>query len=121
MAKAFVKAGHNVLYWTSDFSHASKDKRLLVCKVDDGFSVRMVPTSPYPKNICLKRISSHRRLAHDWYEMACKETDKPDVVIASAPPLGLCEAARMFAKESGAMFVADVQDAWPETFERVLP
>jgi glycosyltransferase involved in cell wall biosynthesis len=37
------------------------------------------------------------------------------------PPLGLCDAARAYAARCGALFVADVQDAWPETFERVLP
>lgn len=121
MARAFVKAGHEVVYWTSDFSHASKEKRVLSYEVDEGFAVRIVPTLPYSKNICLGRIASHRRLARDWHEMVGKEVDKPDIVIASTPPLGLCDVARKFAKECGAMFVADVQDAWPETFERVLP
>ncbi len=121
MARAFVDAGHEVVYWTSDFSHASKEKRVLAREVDDGFAVRMVPTLPYSKNICLKRIVSHRRIARDWYEMARREADKPDVVIASTPPLVLCDAARKFAGECGAMFIVDVQDAWPETFERVLP
>ena len=121
MARAFVKAGHEVVYWTSDFSHAAKQKRNLVREVDDGFAVRMIPTLAYPKNICVKRISSHRMLSHDWYAMAGKELGNPDVVIASSPPLGLCDAARRFARERGAMFVADVQDAWPETFERILP
>jgi hypothetical protein len=37
------------------------------------------------------------------------------------PPLGLCDAARKFAVRCGALFIADVQDAWPETFERILP
>jgi len=116
-----VKVGHEVVYWTSDFSHAAKQKRNLVREVDDGFAVRMIPTLAYPKNICVKRISSHRMLARDWYVMAGKELGNPDVVIASSPPLGLCDAARRFARERGAMFVADVQDAWPETFERILP
>jgi glycosyltransferase involved in cell wall biosynthesis len=37
------------------------------------------------------------------------------------PPLGLCAAAKDYARRCGAKFVADVQDAWPETFERILP
>ena len=27
MAEAFVRAGHDVVYWTSDFSHATKAPR----------------------------------------------------------------------------------------------
>lgn len=121
MARAFVTKGHEVTYWTSDFSHATKKKRVSVQEVDAGFDVRMVPTQKYSTNICLKRVVSHRRLARDWFVLASKESVRPDVVIASNPPLGLCDAARRFAAGCGAMFVADIQDAWPETFERVLP
>jgi glycosyltransferase involved in cell wall biosynthesis len=95
--------------------------RVLAHEVNAGFAVKMVPTREYPKNVCLKRVASHRRLARDWFALASRESVKPDVVIASMPPLGLCDAARRFAADCGAVFVADVQDAWPETFERVLP
>lgn len=121
MARAFVAKGHEVTYWTSDFSHATKKMRVLVHEAHAGFAVRMVPTQKYPTNVCLKRVASHRRLARDWFALASGDSVTPDVVIASMPPLGLCDAARRFAADRGAMFVADVQDAWPETFERVLP
>ena len=121
MARAFVRAGYRVVYWTSDFSHATKKQRVFVRVVDDGFEVKMIPSLRYGKNICPQRIRSHRRLAKDWLELAQHEKHSPDVVVASVPPLGLCDAARSFAKSVNAMFVADVQDAWPETFERILP
>lgn len=121
MARAFAVAGHDVTYWTSDFSHASKKRRNIVKKVEDGFVVKMVPTLAYPTNICIKRVLSHRRLAQDWFASAGRATIAPDIVIASMPPLGLCDAARRFAAGCGAMFIADIQDAWPETFERVMP
>ena len=121
MARAFAKAGHDVVLWTSDFSHATKAKRRIVREAGEAFEVRLVPTLPYPKNICLRRIVSHRRLAATWHAMARREARRPDVVIASTPPLGLCDAARRFAEEAGALFIADIMDAWPETFERLLP
>ena len=121
MARGFASAGHRVVYWTSDFSHATKRKRALVHEVDDGFAVRFVPSMSYPKNICLRRLVSHWRLARTWKLLAEQEADKPDVVIASTPPLGLCSAALRFAKRYNALFVADIMDAWPETFERIVP
>ena len=121
MARAFVKAGHKVVLWSSDFSHATKAKRKFVRECDDGFEVRLVPTRPYPKNICLKRIISHWHLAKDWLRLARTEKNRPDVLIASTPPLGLCNAARKYAHEVKAKFVADIMDAWPETFYRVAP
>ena len=121
MGRAFAKAGHKVVLWSSDFSHATKAKRKFVRECDDGFEVRLVPTRPYPKNICLKRIISHWHLAKDWLRLARTEKNRPDVLIASTPPLGLCNAARKYAHEVKAKFVADIMDAWPETFYRVVP
>ena len=121
MARAFAKAGHKVVLWSSDFSHATKAKRKFVRKCDEGFEVRLVPTRPYPKNVCLKRIISHWHLAKDWLRLARAEAKCPDVIIASTPPLGLCNAVRKFAYEVKAKFVADIMDAWPETFYRVVP
>lgn len=121
MARAFCRTGCKVVYWTSDFSHAYKSKRVYSRVCNDGFEVRVVESTPYQRNVCLKRVISHRKLASDWYRLADKEFLSPDLVIASMPPLGLCDAARKFAKKRGAMFIADVQDAWPETFERVFP
>ncbi len=121
MARAFAAAGHEVVLWTGDFSHATKAKRRFVREMDDGFGLRLVPTLPYAKNISLARILSHAKLAKDWMRLARREAHKPDLVIASTPPLKLCDAARRFAARTGARFVADIQDAWPETFARILP
>ncbi len=128
MARAFVAAGHSVVYWTSDFSHATKKNRVLQ-GVDaaareyeaEGMRVVLLPTKPYPKNVCLARLLSHRALARTFADSVRRAADRPDLVVASMPPLGLCDAARRFAKKAGAKFVCDVQDAWPETFERVAP
>lgn len=122
MSRAFVAAGHRVVYWTGDFSHATKRRRVLVREnAEPEIELRMVPTLAYPKNICLRRIASHWQLARTWRRLAEKDAEKPDVVIASTPPLGLCSAALRYAKRHNAMFVADVMDAWPETFERIVP
>ena len=45
----------------------------------------------------------------------------PDVLIVSSPPLALGAAARAFCRCTGAKLVIDIQDAWPETFQRVVP
>lgn len=122
MAKAFAASGDRVVYWTSDFSHAEKRKRRIVKdNAESSIELKMLPTKPYPKNICFKRIFSHLKLARDWRKAAEEKNEKPDIVIASTPPLSLCHAAMEFARKNGAFFVADIMDAWPETFERILP
>ena len=122
MARAFARAGHSVVYWTSDFSHAQKRRRVFVVENSDpAIEVRMVSTRPYPRNICLRRVSSHRALAREWLRQAGAMSERPDVIVASTPPLSLCVAALDFSRRSGALFVADIMDAWPETFYRVAP
>lgn len=137
MARAFVAAGHQVTLWTSDFSHATKQKRKFDSSAApefadaggdriqvDGFAVALLPTRPYPTNVCWQRIASHLTLARSFAvqaQRALAAGERPDVVIASTPPVGLCAAALRAAKSCGAKFVCDIQDAWPETFGRLFP
>ena len=135
MARAFARAGHEVTFWTSSFSHAHKAPRAFVtdeaAKLKgravgpdvwqvDGFRLVLIPTLPYRRNISLVRIRSHRALARSWAKRVESE-EVPDVVIASSPPLGLCAAARDYCAARRIPFVVDVMDAWPETFQRVVP
>ena len=121
MCAAFARAGHDVTLWTSDFSHSRKARRVMDSAFPDpGFRVVMVPSPPYGANICLARVWSHRVLARRWTRLAAAE-ERPDLVVASSPPLSLCAAARRYCAARGVPFVVDVMDAWPETFERVAP
>lgn len=125
MARAFARAGHDVTLWTSDFSHARKARRQLGANVGtsfvrDGFRTVLVATRPYRANIGLARIVSHRLLAKAWARRVADEP-VPDLVVASSPPLSLCAAARNYCAAQNVPFIVDVMDAWPETFERVLP
>ena len=122
MSRAFAEAGHQVTYWSSDFSHAHKAPRRLEQPVaTDGFRLVLAPTKPYRANICLRRVLSHRALARTWRQMAEASSERPDMVIASMPPLSLAAAALDFSRTVGARFIVDIQDAWPETFYRVAP
>jgi len=126
MSKAFRKAGHNVVYWTSDFSHANKTKRVLDFGVEVPFDIEILETEPYFKNVSLRRLMSHRKLAKTFLKVAREairagRRKTPDLIIASSPPLGLVDASHTIASETGARVIVDIMDAWPETFERVVP
>jgi len=123
MARAFAAAGWNVRLWTSDFSHATKKKRVLLSAPDE-FPVELLKTLPYGSNVCWRRIRSHRALARTFSARAREVIaagEPPDLIVSSTPPLGLCSAAQTVAGSCGAKFVCDIQDAWPETFARLLP
>ena len=125
MAEAFVRAGYEVVYWTSDFSHARKKCRGL--EGLEGLDVRLIATRPYPKNVCLKRIMSHRAYAREWLRVIHglpsfpNIPNPPNLIISSCPTLSAALAALGLGRMFDAKVVVDVQDAWPETFERLAP
>jgi glycosyltransferase involved in cell wall biosynthesis len=123
MARAFVAAGHRVIYWSSDFSHTTKQPRKVPRSfTDEGIEVHLIPTLPYQKNVSFARIHSHRAYAQAWKKEALQiQAEKPDVLIISAPPLSTGPVARKLARQFSAKLVVDIMDAWPQTFERVLP
>ena len=121
MAEAFVRAGYSVAYWTSDFSHAKKGIRDQGSGIrDQGIEVRFIPTRPYSKNVSYARIRSHRAYAKEWLRLA-RDADRPDLIVTSVPTLSAALVALGLGRTFGAKVVVDVQDAWPETFERLAP
>ena len=46
---------------------------------------------------------------------------KPDLVVVSSPPLFIGREVHRFCRREKSIYVIDIMDAWPETFERVVP
>jgi len=127
LARALAAAGHEVVWWSSDFHHVRKSKRRLPEVFEaEGFSVRLVPTRPYASNVSLARWRSHAAFAKSWERLAADAVasgavPRPDVILVSQPPLGLFDAAARLRAAYGCRVALDVQDAWPETFSQLLP
>ena len=120
MAEAFVRAGHDVTYWTQDWSHAKKERRATATPEGSPINCIFVPVPGYGRNICLKRIWSHWRFARNWAAMAAAK-EMPDMIVASSPPLFIGREVRRLCARTGVKYIIDIMDAWPETFERVAP
>ena len=126
LAEALVRAGHRVVFWSSDFHHLLKSKRgvpSIYCH--NEIDVRLISTVPYYKNVGVRRLRSHRRFAQEWRKEAVafveQTKQKPDVIVCSSPPLSLFSVGEYLAKQFDSRILLDVQDIWPETFYRVLP
>ena len=118
MAEAFVAAGHEVTYFTSDFSHATKRGRIIQQEFSSSVRIVFIKTLPYCRNAGLARIRSHRAYARTWERTA---QGRPDVIVSSMPTISAAAAAIRLGRRLGSRVVIDVQDAWPETFERLAP
>ncbi len=122
MAEAFARAGWEVVLWTSSFSHVTKKPRALAASSVPHIQVRLVPTQPYARNVSWARVASHRAYARDWRRLAEDPAlPRPDVIVSSLPTISGAAAALEIGRRLGAKVVLDIQDAWPETFERLVP
>ena len=128
LARILAARGHDVTWWTATWSHRRKAIRTapLGIRDDEGFAVRLVAVRPYEKNVSLARIGSHRDFGRTFERLANEsissgQLERPDIILASLPPLEGPEAAARIARRLDAAFVLDVQDLWPETFGRLLP
>jgi glycosyltransferase involved in cell wall biosynthesis len=128
LARVLAARGHDVTWWTATWSHRRKAIRTapLGIREDEGFAVRLVAVRPYEKNVSLARINSHKDFGRNFERLASEgissgQLARPDIILASLPPLESPEAGLRLATKLDATFILDVQDLWPETFERLVP
>ena len=130
-----ARRGHEVVWWTSSFSHARKAPRVAAdgrtqlarsYRNSNGVSMRLLDAPPYARNVSLRRVFSHRAFARVWRQtalgaVASGELQRPDLIVTSLPPLATHETARVLRDAFTCRLAVDVQDAWPEAFEGLLP
>ena len=134
LSAELARRGHDVVWWTSSFSHARKTSRKapdgtrLAPAYDNanGVAMRLLEAPPYSRNVSLQRVLSHRAFARKWLVAAfgavsARELRRPALSVTSLPPLATHEAARALRDAFGCRLAVDVQDAWPEAFEGLLP
>ena len=146
LTDTLAQQGYDVVWWSSDWSHRRKARRIapeggvlsaqvvgwgtdtsvgmamttsphLSSRIVEEtqrpnhsttqphpFQLRLVPTPPYRKNISFARIWNHRKFGQNLYRDACGAIDsgelvKPDVILASMPPMeGPIAALRLKAR-----------------------
>ena len=132
LCRVLAEQGHEVIWWSSDFSHLSKTKRP-PCPDTDGFVVRLIETPPYTKNISIARLRNHKAFGVGFYKNAITGLKNgtlkaPDRIVVSLPPLGVAEQAfkirdmlNQQTPSSKCEVIVDIQDAWPEVFYQLIP
>lgn len=125
LARLLTERGHSVLWISGDWHHRRKEKRSGVLP-RPGVSLLLIPVLPYRANLSLRRILSHvcwgRRLDRELKQrVESGALSKPDIILASTPPLEGAAAALRLARRFRAKGIVDVMDDWPETWLQPLP
>ena len=119
IAKLFAKSDeNNVEIITSDFNHIKKEKFNKVGELT-GIKITACHEPGYPKNVCLKRFNSHKKLSKNIKEYLEKRK-KPDIIYCAIPSLAVGKIVAQYAEKNGVRFVIDIQDLWPEAFKMVF-
>ncbi|MDB4915695.1 MAG: Alpha-D-kanosaminyltransferase [Gemmatimonadetes bacterium] len=123
VADMLVARGHEVVWWSSTFNHPLKTFRAtsdVTIHVRPNYRIELLHGGGYPRNVSLKRVRDHRRLAARFHARAQRQ-ERPDVILCSLPPLELALAAVEYGQRLRVPVVVDVRDLWPDIFIDVIP
>ena len=104
---------------TSSFRHTTKSQRREPAS-EWPFKITFIEEPGYPKNVCIKRFSSHRVWGKNVAEYLKKRSRKPDVIYCAVPSLTGPNLVAKYCEKENIRFVIDVQDLWPEAFQMVM-
>ena len=121
LSQYFIKYGHKINLISSDFSHQMKThrtKKFSTIKIDNNFTVSLIPSPGYKSNISLKRLLDHFILGINIfrYLLETKKSDYPDFVFIGYPPIETCFILTIWLKLHKIPFCIDVKDQWPHIF-----
>jgi len=121
MANMLSEKNHEVTWWTSNFLHRSKKYRCSgedKVRVNDNLTVKLLSTPSYRNNVSFARLYNHYIYGKQFEYEAIKvnSSDKPDVILASLPPIDSADAAIKIGENFNSKVVIDIQDLWPEIY-----
>lgn len=123
LANALERAGHNAIWWVSNFEHRSKQFRsddYRELSISPRFRVHLVPSSRYAGHISFARIRYERKFAYNFARFA-RRHEPPDVIVIADPSLFTSGPVVEYASGQNIRLIVDVLDLWPELFHMLLP
>lgn len=122
LSRELARRGHEVVWWTSNFSHTPK-KFITTgdwSGVVDGVTLRALDGLGYRRNVSIQRFRHQAHFARRFYAEAPKH-EKPDVLISPVPTIEAAAMATRFAVEQKIPIVTDIRDEWPDEFVDIAP
>lgn len=123
IAQMLTDRGHDVTWWSSDFSHFLKIKRQNpgdTIRIASNYRIKLISGVGYKRNISIRRLADNfllgRNLAREF-----KKADRPDVILASVPTIEMCRAATDYGTHQNVPVVVDLRDMWPDLFLEFVP
>lgn len=103
---------------TSNFYHTKKCRKEVTGEYP--FRITFIHEPPYQSNISFQRLVSHWKFSRNVKRYIENSNPSPAIVYASFPSISLAKVASDFSTANSVPFLIDVQDLWPEAFEKQL-
>jgi glycosyltransferase involved in cell wall biosynthesis len=122
LAELLAKRGHDVVWWTSRFDHATKLTRTAaeITQVSAGLTLKLLNGRPYKRNVSVNRLIHQHEVAQD-FALKLRGAPEPDVIYCSYPTIELSLACIDFGASKRVPVIVDIRDLWPDIFVEVLP
>jgi glycosyltransferase involved in cell wall biosynthesis len=123
IASVLLEAGHEVVWWTSNFAHHFKKFRSdgwQDISVGERFTIRLVPSPGYRRNIGVGRMFRDMVFAYRCYHRGRREPG-PDMIVHSESPLTFGFAGQRLADHHACPSIYHQMDLWPELIVRKAP
>lgn len=124
IAQMLARSGHQVLWWTSTFDHYNRCQRFkdnTRRSVEKNYEIQYLRGCGYKRNMSLARLRENAIIARQFQVLADKESEIPDIILASMPTAELGLVSVNYGRKHGIPVVLDIRDLWPDVFFDMLP
>jgi glycosyltransferase involved in cell wall biosynthesis len=122
LSNALIENGHQVVLWSSDFDHFSKNHRTgktSTIQNSESLEIKLISSRGYKSHIGLSRLFDHAQLAFNL-KKELKNQTPPDIAFIGYPPIETAWVMTNWLNKRKAPSVVDVKDAWPEIYVQSL-
>lgn len=121
LSKALAEKGHQVLWWTSTFSHQLRRQRFETSRtvsIQKNYRIRLLAGSGYKRSVSFARLNHNRTIAKEFLREATiiMQQEKPDLIYACVPTLEVSEQAVHLGAENEIPVVVDIRELWPDNY-----
>lgn len=124
LAKALAEDGHEVVWFTSTFSHHFKMQRATSSKcleISPNLKIHLVKSPPYKNNFSLRRWIRDLSYGVNLIKILKYEYKKPDLFINGDSPLTFYFPSYQYCRRYKIPYIIDQMDLWPELIIESIP
>lgn len=124
LAKKMASEGHEVVWFTSTFSHHFKNKRSdksKIISISDNLRIHLIKSRPYKNNFSIGRVFRDLTYGLNLMQILKKDYPHPDLFFIGDSPILFYYPSYWYCKKLKISYVVDQMDLWPELVVNTFP